>query len=273
MIREHVPGRLAHHRHHRRLPGRDRGGVRGDARGRRGGPVRLGLHVHLLAAPRDRGGRCSTASCRTRSSASGWSGSSRRCSAAPTSARSASSAGRWRCWSRARRAPTRRGCAAASVTTRRCNFAGVAEPGEYVAGRDRLRDQHDAGRATSACSPAWRLSRRRPRRRAVRADGRGQDGRRDRAGAIAALARGGSRRDLGRRPAGLPRAVGASPARRRQAEQARARAPADRLPPGHGDVLAPASSPRWRTRRSTPRWRRGGGRSWSAARASTCGPR
>ena len=47
-------------RHHRRLPGRDRGGLRADARGRRGGRLRRRLHVHLLAAPRDRGGRRST---------------------------------------------------------------------------------------------------------------------------------------------------------------------------------------------------------------------
>ena len=64
----------AHDGHHRRLPGRDRGGLRGDARGGRGGALRLGLHVHLLAAARHRGGRPARTRCRTRSSASGWSG-------------------------------------------------------------------------------------------------------------------------------------------------------------------------------------------------------
>ena len=54
------PGRRAHDRHHRRLPGRDRGRLRRDARGRRGGRLRRRVHVHLLAAPRDRGGRRST---------------------------------------------------------------------------------------------------------------------------------------------------------------------------------------------------------------------
>ena len=54
-----------------------------------------------------------------RSSASGWSAWWRPCSGSPPSARSGSWAGRWRCWWRARRAPTRRGCAAASATTRR----------------------------------------------------------------------------------------------------------------------------------------------------------
>ena len=42
-----------------------------------------------------------------------------RCSGTRPSAPSASWAGRWRCWSRARRARTRRGCAGGSATTRR----------------------------------------------------------------------------------------------------------------------------------------------------------
>ena len=49
------PRLRAHDRHHRRLPGRDRGGLRADAGGRRGGRLRRRVHVHLLAAPRDRG--------------------------------------------------------------------------------------------------------------------------------------------------------------------------------------------------------------------------
>ena len=47
----------AHDRHHRRLPGGDRGGLRGDPRGGRAGRLRQRLHVHLLAAPRHGGGR------------------------------------------------------------------------------------------------------------------------------------------------------------------------------------------------------------------------
>ena len=49
------PGRV--HRHHRRLPRRDRRRLRAHARGRRRRRVRLRLHVHLLAAARHRGGR------------------------------------------------------------------------------------------------------------------------------------------------------------------------------------------------------------------------
>ena len=44
-------GRGDHHRHHRRLPGGDRGGLRRDPARRRGVPVRLRLHVPVLAAP------------------------------------------------------------------------------------------------------------------------------------------------------------------------------------------------------------------------------
>ena len=49
-------GLRADHRHHRRLPGGDRGGLRGDAAGRRRGRLRRRLHLHLLAPPRHRGG-------------------------------------------------------------------------------------------------------------------------------------------------------------------------------------------------------------------------
>ena len=49
------PGR--DHRHHRRLPRRDRRRLRAHPRGRRRGRVRLRLHVHLLAPARHRGGR------------------------------------------------------------------------------------------------------------------------------------------------------------------------------------------------------------------------
>ena len=44
------------HGRHRRLPGRDRSGLRGDARGRRGSRLRQRVHVRLLASQRHRGG-------------------------------------------------------------------------------------------------------------------------------------------------------------------------------------------------------------------------
>ena len=46
--------------------------------------LRLGVHVHLLAAARDGGRRAGGPAVRTRSSASGWSGSSRPCSGCAT---------------------------------------------------------------------------------------------------------------------------------------------------------------------------------------------
>ena len=46
----------ARHRHHRRVPGGDRGGLRPDARGGRGGPLRERVHLHLLAPVGDGGG-------------------------------------------------------------------------------------------------------------------------------------------------------------------------------------------------------------------------
>ena len=68
----------ARHRHHRRLPRRDGGGLRGDARGRRGRALRQRIHVHLLAAGGNRGGRACRTRYRTRSSTSGSSASSSR---------------------------------------------------------------------------------------------------------------------------------------------------------------------------------------------------
>ena len=49
--------RRADDRHHRRLPGRDRGGLRGDPRGGRGGRLRRRLHVRLQPPARHRGRR------------------------------------------------------------------------------------------------------------------------------------------------------------------------------------------------------------------------
>ena len=66
-LRRSVPGPGAHHRPHRRLPRRDRGGLPADAVAGGGVPLRRGLHVHLLAAPRARRPRpCRAASSRRR---------------------------------------------------------------------------------------------------------------------------------------------------------------------------------------------------------------
>ena len=48
-------GRRDHHRHHRRLPGRDRGGLPGHARRGPAGPLRRRLHLPVLQAPRHSG--------------------------------------------------------------------------------------------------------------------------------------------------------------------------------------------------------------------------
>ena len=51
-----MPGRRDHHRHHRRLPRGDRGGLRRDAAGRRGVPLLQRLHLPVLDPPRHPGG-------------------------------------------------------------------------------------------------------------------------------------------------------------------------------------------------------------------------
>ncbi|CAA9231742.1 MAG: tRNA-i(6)A37 methylthiotransferase, partial [uncultured Corynebacteriales bacterium] len=48
-------GRRDHHRHHRRLPRRDRGRLRRDAVAGRGGPLRRRVHLPVLTPPRDAG--------------------------------------------------------------------------------------------------------------------------------------------------------------------------------------------------------------------------
>ena len=108
--------------------------------------------------------------------------------------------------------------------------------------------------------------------RDLRSDGNRQDRRRGRAGGAAARRGGGSGRDLGRRAAGL-RGARAADRRRERGRAGGAGAPARVVPAGRRDASAPASTRRSRTRRSTARWRPGGGRSSSAARASTCAPR
>ena len=51
-VRARIPNAAISHRHHRRLPRRDRGGLPGDAPRRRGGPLRLGVHLPVLDPPR-----------------------------------------------------------------------------------------------------------------------------------------------------------------------------------------------------------------------------
>ncbi len=101
-----------------------------------------------------RGGGPSPTSSRTPSSASAWSRSSSWSSTVPASAPSASSGARWRCWSRGRAGPTRRGCGAARATTRRSTSTAPPSPASWSRSRSRRATSHDAERATSACSAA-----------------------------------------------------------------------------------------------------------------------
>ena len=94
-----------------------------------------------------------------------------------------------------------------------------------------------------------------------------------------AIALGGAAAGAGRGPGGdhLRRAAGLRGARdpdrgRDRRGAGAARAPAGRVRAGHRATSRSATTCRSPTRRSTRRWRRGGGRSWSAAPGSTCGP-
>ena len=140
------PRLRADHGHHRRLPGGDRGGLRGHARGRRGGRLRRRVHVHLLAAARDRGGRASATAFRTRSRSSAWSAWSRWSSAARASGPSASSG---RTLDVLVEGPSRTDPSRLRGRTRHnkvVNFAGLARAGRDRAGRHRGGDEPDAGR-------------------------------------------------------------------------------------------------------------------------------
>ena len=152
LIREHVPGLRADDRHHRRLPGRDRGRLRADARGLRGGRLRRRLHVRLLAAARHRGGRARPTALvphevkvermqrlvevvqrRAHERAQRFVGPRRS-----------------RCSSRARRARTRAACAAARATARPSTSAAWPRPGELVPVHDHAAHQPDARRRAVA---------------------------------------------------------------------------------------------------------------------------
>ena len=126
------PGSRVRDGHHRRLPGRERGRLRADARGRRAGRLRQRLHVRLLAARRDRGGGHERPGARRASSTIESSDSSRSFSASRRSATARASASSRRCSSRGRaaRTPTRlRGRTRRNTTV---NFVGDAQPGELV---------------------------------------------------------------------------------------------------------------------------------------------
>ena len=179
------------HRHHRRLPRRDRGGLRAHARGRRAGRLRRRLHLRLLAAPRHRGGDAARPGRRRRSSASGWSAWSRRSSAAPASAPSASSGGRWRCSSRAAAATDAAQLRGRTRHNKAVNFEGTAGAGRAGRGRDRGRDLADADRARAAAQPRWLSRAGHAGPGDLRADRGRQDRGRDRGRRAAARARRG----------------------------------------------------------------------------------
>ena len=107
--------------------------------------LRLGLHVHLLAAARHRGGGARRTRCRTGSSASGWSGWWSSCSAG-----AAERAQRFvgRTMEVLVEGPSRTDAAKLRGRTRHnktVNFTGVAAPGELARVEIASADEHDAG--------------------------------------------------------------------------------------------------------------------------------
>jgi len=140
LIREHVPRRRPDHRHHRRVPGGDRGRFRTDARRCRAGRLRRRVHVHLFAPAGNRGLLSSpTASSRTTSPSSAWSDWSRSSSAGRASGGSGSLGALWRCSLKGHRAPTQAGCADGPGTTRRSTSPASARRGTSSTSRSRVR--------------------------------------------------------------------------------------------------------------------------------------
>ena len=146
-IRDGDPRDRAHDRHHRRLPGRDRGRVRRDALGR---ATRSATTTPSRSSTR-RGAaptrRAWTIRCPRTSSRSASSGSSSSSSTTPPRATSARRHACRRCSSRARAAPTPRCCGAAPARTRRSTSRATRRPGELVHVLHRGLDVADAAPA------------------------------------------------------------------------------------------------------------------------------
>ena len=152
----------ADHRHHRRLPGRDRGRTsRQTLEVVDAGRLRRRLHLRLLAAARHRGRRRWTtrsphAVKRERMERLVEAGPAPR----PRARRSASSAARWRCSSRARAAPTRAACAAAPATTRRSTSRARRSPASWSRSRSTAATSQTLDRARAAAQPRRLAARR-----------------------------------------------------------------------------------------------------------------
>ena len=192
------------------------------------------LHVHLLAAPRHRGGRAATTRSRTRSSASAWSGWSR-----PSSGSRTERAQRFvgRTMEVLVEGPSRTDPDKLRGRTRHnktVNFAGLAQPGELAQVEITARPAR-RWRAKSRCSRARSLERGRDRH--LRPHGGRQDGGGDRARraccARAARIRSRSRPTRCRSTRASRRSRGAATRRGAGA----AGAPPGRLRAGHAHVL------------------------------------
>ena len=122
----------AHDRHHRRVPGRDRGRLRRHAVAGRPRRLRPRVHVRLLGAPRHRGGPHARPGARAMSGASGSSGWSSASSTTRRPGTPRSSAPSRRCSSRGRAAPTRRSCAGGRAAGRPSTSRATAAAGSLV---------------------------------------------------------------------------------------------------------------------------------------------
>ena len=240
MIRERVPGLRDHDRHHRRLPGRDRGGLPRDAGGRGRGRLRLRVHVRLLAAPRHRG----RAAARTRSRTPVKRERMERLvelvqrRALERSERFVGTTQEVLVEGPSRTDPARlRGRTRHNKTV---NFTGLAQPGELVAGRDHRRDVDDARRRGVAASRASPDRRSRSSGRPGSARPRSRSSWRS---CCARAARTGRR--VGRRDPGLR---GPGRARGQAGAAEPARAPAGLVRAGRRGVQRRAASPSGRTR-------------------------
>ena len=172
-IRDAVPGHRADDRHHRRLPGRDRGRLRRDARG--GG---RGVATTTPSPSSTRPGAAPTrprwrTRCPRTSSASGSSGWSISCRSTPPATTLRWSAPCRRSWSRAEAEPTTTVWRGRTRTNKTVNFTGSAEPGALVDVLvERSSSQTLAGRAAAFASRvrerAWPSSARPRRARARR---------------------------------------------------------------------------------------------------------